>query len=100
MDGKLVNAVSPLDSVRLEILGGSRAVSIPSSLLVAVDDVMRAAVHLEEEFSVYDCEDDAGWSGWEATLGHFCAQGNTPWNAIKALADKVAWDGREVRGTP
>lgn len=101
MNGEVVTAKWPVDSVRVEVIGTGRAVQLPSQLVLSVDDVLRSMVDTEEELLLFPSEDDGViGSCWTASLGHFLALGKTPWQAIVELATKLQWDGRAVRGNP
>ncbi len=96
MAGHVVT-VTNLDSVRIEVLGEGRAVSIPASLILAVDHVLRHCAIREVNLNVStvqnDDADEANWiaitdSGVDAT-GDMAA---SPWSAIANLA--VELEGR------
>ena len=91
MPGKIVNCTN-LDSVRIEILGEGRAITIPASLILAADRVFRACLVREEELDVCMVEDDET-SGWQARLdmgqGPFGKPAATPWGAMVSLAEKM-----------
>jgi hypothetical protein len=93
MAGKVVK-VDNLDSVQIEVLWG-RAVTIPASVLLDVDAVLRHC-RVEEEALDVDMvgDDETGWHGWEAAAGNDCAHGDTPWGAIVALARALEARGR------
>ena len=93
MPGRVVNC-SNLDSVRIEILGEGRAVTIPASLVLAADRVFRSCLVREEELDVAMVEDDAtGRQGWQARLdmgqGPVGEMAGTPWAAVLALAEEL-----------
>lgn len=89
MIGTVVHCTN-LDSVRIEILGGSRALTIPASLLLAADCVMRYALLKDDSLVVEPVEDgEGGKSFWEANVGNLIGQGDSPWGAVQELADKI-----------
>lgn len=97
MAGKVVT-VSSLDSVRIEVLGGRRAVTIPATFLLDADAVFRHLAGdggLGEELSLYQAPDEkAGGLRWHATTGFGVGQGDTPWGAMTALARALEAKGR------
>lgn len=82
-----------LDSIRIDRFTGS-AITIPSSFILAIDDVLRAAMYLEESLDVYESAADE----WRAYVGNHGGSGATPWGAIISLADNMQWDGQRVLG--
>lgn len=81
-EGQLV-AVSSLDTLRIEILGGG-ALQVPAVLVVKLDRVWKhcwaqgKALHLQKRAE--DC--------WEASVeGCRTGTGVTPWGAIVALSE-------------
>jgi hypothetical protein len=77
-------------SVRIEILGGARALTIPLDLVLCVDAVLKEAHREEEPLDLDVVEDDeTGWRGWQARLGNALGCGDTPWSAIVALARAI-----------
>jgi hypothetical protein len=93
MPGKIVTCTS-LDSVRIEVLGSSRALTIPASLILAVDEVLRYCLLHEETLDLDMVQDEpAGVEGWQACLdmGQVeCGDVNdTPWAAIASLAERL-----------
>lgn len=101
MAGKVVTQTS-LDTVRIEVLGEGRAVNIPAALVLAVDRVLRHVLTGDGflDLSLDMVEDDrTGWQGWEARTEStradadpddvLVAHGDTPWAAVKALADAI-----------
>lgn len=99
MAGRLVN-VTQFDSIRFDILGAGRAVTIPASVLLAADTVLRYCIADDSGLDLDMVEDDAtGWTGWEARCEHpnletdadtvLVAHGDTPWGAIVALANAI-----------
>jgi hypothetical protein len=90
MAGKLVS-VTNLDSVRIEVLGESRALTAPAKFVLAVDRVLRYCLEHDDSLSLDTVEDDeTGEVLWAASFGNsqgFC--GETPWGAVVALADAV-----------
>ncbi len=81
--GKLVNATS-VDSVRIEVLGNKRAVTIPCSLIESTDANLRKCVDIGQALIVYPfC------GGWLAECGdRFCGTGATPFQAIANMESK------------
>lgn len=93
MPGRIVNCTH-LDSVRIEILGEGRAVTIPAALILAADRVFRSCLAREEELDVVMVEDDeTKRQGWQAHLdmgaGPVGEMADTPWSSILALAEEL-----------
>lgn len=98
MSPKLVQATN-LDSVRIEVLGGSRALTIPANLTLAADTVMRELCMDTESRLIVQVqrEHENGPNQWSATLHGKTGYSFTPWGAIKELADKIEgsnWENR------
>ena len=55
MSGQLVQ-VTNLDSIRIEVLGESRALTIPVECVLAADAMMRGALVEDDDVSIYECE--------------------------------------------
>jgi hypothetical protein len=95
MAGRLVS-VTNLDSVRIEVLGEGRALTVPANFVLAVDRVLRYCAEHDDQLSLDACEDEeTGEALWTASFGNsqdFC--GETPWGAVVALADAI--DAGEV----
>lgn len=91
--GRLIRATN-LDSVRIEVLGEGRALTIPCEFILAIDRALRFTLADEESLSVWDWEDDDGNIGWRADVGNVFGEGDTPWGAIVALAATIE---REVK---
>lgn len=93
MPGTIVQATN-LDSIRVEVvLGEGRAITIPASLLLAADRVLRMALVREEDFSLEPIdEQEDGRTVWYALLGNVDAEGSTPWEAVRELAKKLEGD--------
>lgn len=91
--GKLIQATN-LDSLRIEVLGEGRALTIPCEFILAIDRALRFTLADEESLSVWDWEDDDGNIGWRADVGNVFGEGDTPWGAIAALAATIE---REVK---
>jgi hypothetical protein len=93
MPGIVVTCTS-LDSVRIEFLGGSRSLTIPASLILAVDKVLRYCLLHEETLDLDMVQDEpTGVEGWQACLDMGqteCGDVNdTPWAAIASLAARL-----------
>lgn len=87
MTGKVVT-VSSLDSVRIEVLGEGRALTIPAKLILAIDGLLKLAMTEDDAFSIDQVEDDeSGWVGWELLVGDVLGWGDTPWGAIEAATE-------------
>lgn len=91
--GRLIQA-SNLDSVRIEVLGESRALTIPCEFILAIDRALRFTLAAEESLSVWDWEDDDGNIGWRADVGNVFGEGDTPWGAIVSLAEAIDREAR------
>lgn len=85
---RIVNATH-LDSVRIEVLGESRAVTIPLSLLLAIDVVLRFTLEHEEEMGLWPFDGEGTGDGWNAQVGNILGEGQTPWGAIVDLAYEI-----------
>lgn len=72
-----------LDSVRIELLGEGRAITIPCKWILAVDKVLRFAG------DTCGLELMSLEGGWDADCGELTGSGATPWGAIIALADQI-----------
>lgn len=88
--GTVVNCTN-LDSVRIEVLGSSRALMLPASCVLSADAVLRQVLLDQEGLSIELTEDDDGNSMWEANCGHMFGYGQTPWQAIIELAEGMEW---------
>ena len=91
MSGNLVNVTS-LDSVRIEVVGEGRAVTIPAALILAADRVLRHCLLNEFSLEIDMVDPEPDGKGWEASTDgtqDACAHGETPWAALLALADNV-----------
>lgn len=98
MVGRIVTQTN-LDTVRIERIGVGSALSIPAELVLAIDCVMRYCVRSEGFLELDMVQDDkTGWEGWEARTESqssnnadfvLVAHGDTPWAAIKALANAI-----------
>lgn len=93
MSGRLIQATN-LDSLRIEVLGEGRALTIPCEFILAIDRALRFTLADEESLSVWDWEDDDGNIGWRADVGNVFGECDTPWGAIVALAATIE---REVK---
>lgn len=91
MTGTVVNCTN-LDSVRIEVLGGSRAVTIPAAVILAIDSVLRRCFLEDVSLDVDPVGDDRE-EGWQAILddGQDAAGqvAPTPWGAVVSLADQL-----------
>lgn len=88
MSGHLVQVTS-LDSIRIEVIGESRALTIPVECVLAVDAMLRGALVEDDDVSIYECELENGQMKWRAELGNWFGYGNTPWQAVIALAKRI-----------
>lgn len=96
MAGQVVNATN-LDSIRFEILGEGRAITIPATILLAADCVLRHCL-TRDCFLLLDVPDGRSQQIWEAHLqpqqdrepdNLVVGTGITPWGAIVALANAI-----------
>jgi hypothetical protein len=72
-----------LDSVRIELLGEGRALTIPCKWILAVDKVLRfAADTCGLELASFE-------DGWAGDCGGLIGSGETPWGAVIALAEQI-----------
>ena len=92
MVGKLVNCTH-LDSVRIEVLGEGRAVTIPASLLLAADRVFRHSLFTEDDLAIDKVADEV-IDGWEAVTDNYRGIGETPWEAVLRLSEAIEKDKR------
>jgi len=84
MNGSLVHA-NNLDSVRIEVLGERRALTIPLDLVLAVDRLMKVAAMHDQRLSLYQSAEDR----WFLEAGEFgFGEGASPWGAV------IDWDRR------
>lgn len=86
--GNLIT-VTNLDSIRIEVLGESRALTIPVECVLAADAMLRGALVEDDDVSIYECELENGQTKWRAELGNWFGHGNTPWQAVIALAKRI-----------
>jgi hypothetical protein len=94
MAGQVVT-VSSLDSVRIEVPGVGRVVTLPVSVLLDVHAVLKHCLRECEGLDLEHVSEGAGaWEGWEAMAGNAVAHGETPWGAIMALARALGARGR------
>lgn len=85
----VVNCTS-LDSIRIEVLGGSRAVTIPAKLLLAADCVLRdLCMDTAATLTVTVEGQDYGPNQWVADLHGRKGRSITPWGAVEELASKL-----------
>lgn len=90
MSGKVVQATN-LDSVRIEVLGGSRALTILASLPLAADTVLRELGMDTNAMLLIQVEggENAGPNQWCARLHGKVGRSITPWGAVQELANKL-----------
>ena len=89
MSPKLVHCTN-LDSIRIETLGTRKALTIPASLPLAADVVLRElGTDTNAMLSVYVDVVDDGPRQWHAWLHGRVGRGVTPWAAIMDLAEKI-----------
>lgn len=89
MTGKLIHGTN-LNSVRIEVLGEGRGLTIPLSLVLAADRVLRTTFVRQDELRVTTFRDDeTDEIRWIATVGNVRGVGDTPWGAVVALADAL-----------
>jgi len=88
MTGNLIQ-VTNLDSIRIEVLGESRALTIPVECVLAADAMLRGALVEDDDVSIYECELKGGQMKWRAELGNWFGLGNTPWQAVIALSHHI-----------
>lgn len=92
MAGTIVSCTH-LDEVRVEVLGGSRAVRLPAEFVLAMYDVLKASALGPHVLTVEPLrESDEPAEEWEAWLDdehHTTGSGANPWAAVKDLADKI-----------
>lgn len=86
--GQLVQ-VSSLDSIRIEVVGEGRALTIPVVCVLAADRLFRGALVEDDDVSVYECEHEDGTECWRAELGNSFGLGQTPWQAVIALSRHI-----------
>lgn len=90
MSGKIVNCTN-LDSVRIEVLGEGRALTIPASLLLAADMVLRRTFCQRDGFVIDHIGEEGKPDRWIAGIdgtderGH----GESPWQAVFNLAERI-----------
>lgn len=85
MSGKIVQSTN-LDSIRIEVLGEGRAVTIPATLLLAADRVMRHCLMSDaNRLTIYPADEQQ----WHGCLGTLAVNGASPWDCIRLLADKL-----------
>ena len=96
MSPKLVQCTN-LDGIRIETLGTSKALTIPASLPLAADAVIRdlgmdldavLTVQVEDTWNV-DGTRRYGPRQWHAWLHGKVGRGFTPWASILDLAEKL-----------
>ena len=92
MSGQIVTCTQ-LDSVRIEVLGEGRALTLPAGLILAADEVLRYERIREADLTVtsyrrgddVECKATLGASEIYSPSGY----GPTPWAAILALAERL-----------
>jgi len=90
MTGKLIHG-SNLDSVRIDVLGEARALTIPLELVLAADRVMRSLAIVEQRLMIVpDFDFSNNTTSWRAMAGVAVGKGDTPWQALIDLAEKVS----------
>lgn len=89
MTGNLVHCTN-LDSVRIEVLGDRRALTIPANLPLAADTVMRELGMDTGAMLLVQVEgSEEGPNQWCAHLHGKVGRSITPWGAIQELAEKL-----------
>ena len=84
-----VVTVNEGDEIRIQRHGGSGSVTIHAERVVAIADIFRWMFVQEDwDFSLFEVEGEYGERAWECTVGNIGAGGNSPWDAMCALADK------------
>jgi len=79
--GTLHNATN-LDSVRIEVVGETRALTIPCSLILSIDDALKECREIRTALIVYPIQE----GNWLAECGgKFVGCGATPMQAIAAM---------------
>ncbi len=81
--------VTSLDSIRIDILGEGRALTIPVECVLAADRMMRGALVEDDDVSIYEAEHEDGSVHWRAELGNWFGLGQTPWQAVIELAKRI-----------
>lgn len=79
---------SVTDHVRIEV-PGVRALTISCDLILAINDVIKFALREEEGLDLYECEDDDGTIEWAAYVGNECSHGESPFEALFRLAERI-----------
>jgi len=83
--GELIT-VKSVDSVRIEVVGGARAFTIPASLIVDLDDALK--VVRDEECSLIVYKISSRPDCWAAECaGKFWGEGATPLQAIANMKE-------------
>lgn len=85
MSGKVVTQTT-VDTVRIEVLGESRAKNIPAAMIVDLDDLLRALLNESQEGLLVAHDDELG--EWCAVWGELIGTGATPWGALTDLANR------------
>lgn len=93
MSGKIVSQTS-IDTCRITILGESRLKNIPASMIVDLDDLLRAMIDddTEELIVAYDFDE----CYWTCDWGHYFSRGPTPWLAMIDLMNRKRADKRGI----
>jgi len=89
MTGNLIHGTS-VDSVRIDVLGAGRALTIPLDCLLCADTIMRSLILETQRLMIapeIDIENNA--TTWKAMTGTFSGRGATPWQAIIDLSEKI-----------
>ncbi len=104
MAGTVINCTS-IDSVRIEVLGEGRSITLPASLILAFDRVLRYELlaNAELRLHTYSIGEIREWEAYIAagrsTLPSGHAHAATPWAAIEALAKRLD-ENEGVKGNP
>ena len=87
MPGTVIQATS-LDSVRFDCVGEGRAVTIPASVIIAIDRVLRHCTVSKATLNVYEVDGDPPFI---ANLDYvvFGKPASTAWGAMVNLADEL-----------
>lgn len=89
MTGNLIHGTS-VDSVRIDVLGAGRALTIPLDCLVCVDAILRSLLPMGRLIVVPEWNVGMTELSWKAATEDACGRGETPWQAIVALAEQLS----------